>query len=59
MLNPVIPQAAAKLWAALTEGKLGELAEQDISEAGNWGQLGSSRVSDLAVLFPRIESKDV
>jgi len=59
LLNPVIPQAAAKLWAALTEGKLGELAEQDISEAGNWGQLGSSRVSDLAVLFPRIESKDV
>ncbi|NDE88975.1 MAG: methionine--tRNA ligase, partial [Micrococcales bacterium] len=58
LLNPIIPQAAAKLWAALTEGKLGELADQDISEAGNWGQLGSSRVSDLAVLFPRIESKD-
>ena len=58
LLNPIIPQAAAKLWAALTEGKLGELADQDISEAGNWGQLGSSRVSDLPVLFPRIESKD-
>jgi methionyl-tRNA synthetase len=58
LLSPIIPQATAKLWAALTEGKLGELSQQDISEAGNWGQLGSSKVSDLAVLFPRIESKD-
>ncbi|MFM8927091.1 MAG: methionine--tRNA ligase [Rhodoluna sp.] len=58
LLSPVIPKATAKLWAALTEGKLGELSEQNISEAGNWGQLVSATVSDLDVLFPRIESKD-
>ncbi|NBW73538.1 MAG: methionine--tRNA ligase [Microbacteriaceae bacterium] len=58
LLSPVMPKATAKLWAALTEGKLGELAEQNISEAGNWGQLVSARVGDLDVLFPRIESKD-
>jgi hypothetical protein len=37
---------------------LGDLAEQNISEAGNWGQLGNSTVGDLDALFPRIESKD-
>ncbi len=58
LLSPVMPQATAKLWAALTEGKLGELAEQNIAEAGTWGQLGQVKVSELAVLFPRIESKD-
>lgn len=58
LLSPVLTKATAKLWAALTEGALGELAEQDITEAGSWGQLGQVRVSELAVLFPRIESKD-
>ena len=58
LLSPIIPKATAKLWAALTEGSLGELADQDITAAGDWGQLGGVKVSELAVLFPRIESKD-
>ena len=58
LLSPVMPQATNKLWAALTSGSLGELADQDISNAGEWGQLGSAKVSELQVLFPRIETKD-
>jgi len=58
LLSPIIPKATAKLWAALTEGSLGELSDQDITSTGDWGQLGSVKVSELAVLFPRIESKD-
>ena len=58
LLAPVIPKATAKLWAALTEGKLGELADQPLSEAGNWGQLlPGITVSELEVLFPRIEAE--
>jgi methionyl-tRNA synthetase len=58
LLAPVIPKATAKLWAALTEGKLGELADQPLSEAGNWGQLlPGITVSELDVLFPRIEAE--
>jgi methionyl-tRNA synthetase len=58
LLAPVIPKAANKLWAALTEGKLGELSDQSLSEAGNWGQLTEGiTVSDLEVLFPRIEAE--
>jgi methionyl-tRNA synthetase len=58
LLAPVIPKAANKLWAALTEGKLGELADQPLSDAGNWGQLTEGiTVSDLEVLFPRIEAE--
>jgi methionyl-tRNA synthetase len=58
LLAPVIPKATAKLWAALTEGKLGELADQPLSEAGAWGQLlPGITVSELEVLFPRIEAE--
>ena len=58
LLAPVIPKAIAKLWAALTEGKIGELADQPLSEAGNWGQLlPGITVSELEVLFPRIEAE--
>ena len=58
LLAPVIPKATAKLWAALTEGKLGDLADQPLSEAGNWGQLlPGITVSELEVLFPRIEAE--
>lgn len=58
LLAPVIPKATAKLWAALTEGKLGELADQPLSEAGTWGQLlPGINVSELEVLFPRIEAE--
>jgi methionyl-tRNA synthetase len=56
-LAPVMPKATAKLWAALTEGKLGELADQPLADAGRWGQLPSgAKVGDLDILFPRIET---
>jgi methionyl-tRNA synthetase len=58
LLSPVIPKATAKLWAALTSNSLGDLSEQNITEAGNWGTLGSAKVGELEVLFPRIENKD-
>jgi len=58
LLAPVIPKAANKLWAALTEGKLGELSDQPLSDAGTWGQLTEGiTVSELEVLFPRIEAE--
>ena len=58
LLNPVIPKATAKLWAALTEGKLGELADQRLTEAPNWDQLvQGTNIGELAVLFPRIETE--
>jgi len=58
LLAPVIPKATGKLWAALTEGKLGELADQPLSDAGAWGQLlPGITVSELEVLFPRIEAE--
>ena len=58
LLAPVIPKATGKLWAALTEGKLGELADQPLSEAGAWSQLlPGITVSELEVLFPRIEAE--
>jgi methionyl-tRNA synthetase len=58
-LAPVMPKATSKLWAALTEGSLGDLADQPLSESANWGQLGAGvRVGDLESLFPRIETDD-
>ena len=58
LLNPVIPKATAKLWAALTEGKLGELADQRLTEAANWDQLvQGTTIGELDVLFPRIETE--
>ena len=58
LLSPVTPKATAKLWAALTEGKLGELADQILQAAGEWGQLDKGiKVSELEVLFPRIETE--
>ena len=58
-LAPVMPKATAKLWAALTEGKLGELADQPLSESATWGQLpAGTKVGELDVLFPRIEVAD-
>jgi len=56
LLSPVIPEATAKLWAAL--GAIGELDDQPIREAGAWGQLApGSTVSPLDALFPRIEAE--
>jgi len=58
LLNPVIPKATAKLWAALTEGKLGELADQRLTEAAKWDQLvPGTKIGELEVLFPRIETE--
>jgi len=58
LLAPVIPKATAKLWAALTEGKLGELSEQRLAEASNWDQLPQGiNIGELDVLFPRIETE--
>jgi len=56
LLSPVIPQATAKLWAALGADGLGPLESQPIRQAGRWGQLppGAS-VGTLEALFPRIE----
>ena len=57
LLHPVIPEATAKLWAALgAEPALGVLQDQQIREAGSWGQLPTgTTVSALQALFPRIE----
>ena len=56
LLSPVIPEATAKLWAAL--GATGSLDDQPIREAGAWGQLApGSTVSPLDALFPRIEAE--
>ncbi len=57
LLHPVIPESTAKLWAALgAEPALGVLEDQQIREAGSWGQLpAGTTVSALQALFPRIE----
>jgi methionyl-tRNA synthetase len=58
LLSPITPKATAKLWASLTEGKLGDLADQILQDAGDWGQLDKGiKVSELEVLFPRIETE--
>lgn len=58
LLTPITPKATAKLWAALTEGKLGELADQRLTEAANWDQLPAGiSIGELEVLFPRIETE--
>jgi len=56
-LAPVMPKSTAKLWAALTEGSLGELSEQPLGDAATWGQLkAGTKLSELDALFPRIET---
>ncbi|WP_294180781.1 methionine--tRNA ligase [uncultured Schumannella sp.] len=57
LLHPVIPEATAKLWAALgAEPVLGVLEDQQIREAGSWGQLPEgAAIQALQALFPRIE----
>ena len=58
-LNPVMPKACGKLWAALTGGQLGQLSEQALAEAANWGQIpAGTQVTDLEALFPRVENLD-
>jgi methionyl-tRNA synthetase len=57
LLSPVIPQSTEKLWVALgAPAGLGELRDQNIVDAGVWGQLpAGSTVGKLEALFPRIE----
>lgn len=57
LLSPVMPEATAKLWAALgAETALGALANQPVRSAGTWGQLpAGTRVAALEPLFPRID----
>lgn len=58
-LAPVMPKSTNKLWAALTEGRLGDLAEQPLADAATWSQIpAGTKVSDLEALFPRIENSD-
>ncbi|MSZ39401.1 MAG: methionine--tRNA ligase [Actinobacteria bacterium] len=56
-LSPVMPTATQKLWDALGLGEaLGELTDQHLSRAGQWGIAPAGiRVSSLDSLFPRIE----
>ena len=60
LLEPVVPQATAKLWSALgAEEALGALEGQPIREAGRWGRLpAGTQQHPLAVLFPRIETEE-
>ena len=51
LYSPVMPQATAKLWAAL--GESGALTEQRVDLA--WDRPGGGTVSPLEPLFPRIE----
>ncbi len=57
LLNPVIPLATAKLWAALgADQAIGALADQPLRSAGEWNRLPAGTPQQpLAVLFPRIE----
>jgi len=59
LLSPVTPQAAGKLWVALgAETALGELLDQSIPNAGQWGQLpAGTQTQPLEALFPRIEQE--
>jgi methionyl-tRNA synthetase len=60
LLSPVMPEASQKLWVALgAEGSLGSLTDQMLTEAGEPSVLPLGiPVSDLAPLFPRIESAE-
>ena len=56
LLSPVIPEATAKLWAAL--GAAGSLDDQPVRSAGDWGQLApGAKFTALEALFPRIEQE--
>ncbi|MFD2758224.1 methionine--tRNA ligase [Gulosibacter faecalis] len=54
LLNPIIPVAAEKLWAAI--GGTGALADVRPADALAWQSSG--RVGELAALFPRIDQAD-
>ena len=55
LLAPIMPKANGRLWAAIGAGR-GELSDQKISEAANWGTMQpGSKLGDLEPLFPRVE----
>lgn len=58
LLHPVIPGATAKLWVALgAHDTLGELGEQPLRAAGEWGRLpAGTPLQALEVLFPRVDA---
>jgi methionyl-tRNA synthetase len=51
LLSPVVPEASAKLWTALSGD--GAVTDQPIRSAFEW--TGGDRVQPLEALFPRIE----
>jgi methionyl-tRNA synthetase len=58
LLAPITPKAVAKLWSAVGQGSMGDLADQPLSAAGTWGQLKPGAViAALEPLFPRIETE--
>lgn len=57
LLAPIMPKAAHKLWKALASN-LGDLKEQDLKLASNWGQLSAGqKMLELEPLFPRVEDQ--
>lgn len=56
LLNPVMPKAAAKLWKAIGQG---DLAEQSIASAGEWGLTPTGfKLGELEPLFPRVDQAE-
>jgi methionyl-tRNA synthetase len=56
LYNPVMPKAMQNMWVAIgAQEALGEIADQDVTEAGAWGQLPAGvAVTKGASLFPRL-----
>jgi methionyl-tRNA synthetase len=55
--HAVMPKATTSLWDQLgAEASLGPIGAQDVTRAGEWGQLpAGSTVTKGAILFPRLE----
>ncbi|AUG79336.1 Methionine--tRNA ligase [Kitasatospora sp. MMS16-BH015] len=58
LLNPVMPDTAAKLWESLGAAPLlGPLAGQTIATAADWGRLpAGATITKGEILFPRLEA---
>lgn len=56
LLAPIMPKACQRLWAAIGTGELGE---QTIESAANWGVTDpGSKLGELEALFPRVEQAE-
>jgi methionyl-tRNA synthetase len=55
--TPTMPKTSAALWESLgAADAVGPLADQDIRDAGRWGQLpAGARLTKSAALFPRLD----